>query len=313
MSVQVISWALEFQDLPLDSRTGRPDSGCAFVLVALANHADRDGCNSFPSIETVCWYTKLSERTVQYKLRSLEEAGVIVRTPDPLIRSATIQHPGKQPTSWDIVAYGRGAKSTTYSPDQGCKVSDDFAPEPSLNRKSKHEPTSSEADASDSGADAPGTDAGAPCGGRDDSSALFDLGSDLTEDGGDDLGAVAGSTPSRSKKPRPGRRGVSTPDEEQGRIIRSLVGAWVEAFQANHPGLKPTKSQRGQVGRGVKELVLAGNPTDKIQSAAEYAGSGGIATVVNEFARIHSASNGRDRRIRRQDLPAEDWRRFVQE
>lgn len=313
MSVQAISWALE----------EAPDVPARLVstLIGLANHAGRDGRGSYPSTETISHYTRKSVRQVQRDIDDLEALGLIARGDQ---RMALHIRPDHRPVVWDL-AVGRARGDTHVIPLSGDGVTPGaergdmgdahgvtpMSPEPYLRKPTTK--TFSEADASDSGADAPGTDAGAPCGGRDDSSALFDLGSDLTEDGGDDLGAVAGSTPSRSKKPRPGRRGVSTPDEEQGRIIRSLVGAWVEAFQANHPGLKPTKSQRGQVGRGVKELVLAGNPTDKIQSAAEYAGSGGIATVVNEFARIHSASNGRDRRIRRQDLPPEDWRRFVQE
>ena len=111
MSIQAVAWALEFQDLPLDGRTGRPDSGAAFVLVALANHADENGCNSFPAVATISRYTKLSERAIQYKLRALEEHGTIAKTPNPLIRAATIQRADHQPQSYDLVAFQRGAKS----------------------------------------------------------------------------------------------------------------------------------------------------------------------------------------------------------
>lgn len=171
MSIQIVSWALEYQDLPLDKRTGEPDSGCAFVLVALANHADRDGCNSFPSIDTIRWYTKLSERTIQYKLRALEEHGVIARTANPLIESVTIRDPRKWPVSYDLVAYTRGAKSEVWgaksgvqslprgakskinSPDQGCKLDADFAPEPSLNLEEQEEPKSKDMVTADASTD----------------------------------------------------------------------------------------------------------------------------------------------------------------
>lgn len=144
MSVQVMAWALEFQDLPLDARSGRPSSTCKLVLLALANHADRNGADCYPSVETICWYTGLSERMVQYCLRTLEEHGTIRKTPHPLLRDVKIHDPRLRPQSYDIVAFGagaksgvqslvRGAKSKIDSPDQGCKLDNDFAPEPSLN------------------------------------------------------------------------------------------------------------------------------------------------------------------------------------
>lgn len=145
MSIEALSWALNYQDLPLDKRTNEPASSCAFVLVALANHADPDGRNAFPSNDRMRIYTKLSERAIQYALRRLEDHGTIASTPDAEVRSAYIKDPRKRPQSYDLVAMLRGAKSGVQSPlrgakskidspDQGCKVGDDFAPEPSLNR-----------------------------------------------------------------------------------------------------------------------------------------------------------------------------------
>lgn len=154
MSIQAVSWALEFQDLPLDKRTGKPSSSCAFVLLGLANHASEDGTDSFPSIERLQRYTKLSERAVQYALAALVKHGTIQETPEPLVRDARIQDPRARPTSYDIIAMrgsqptpSRGAKSPkggrsrgckvgspgVQSRDRrGCKVADEFAPEPSF-------------------------------------------------------------------------------------------------------------------------------------------------------------------------------------
>lgn len=126
MSIQVLGWALEYQDLPLDNRTGRPSPSAKLVLIALANHADRDGANCFPSVDTICWYTGLSERAVQYTLRELENHGTIRKTPNPLVLEVKVGDPRKRPQSYDIVpsaATGaaphdvpkrrsRGAKST---------------------------------------------------------------------------------------------------------------------------------------------------------------------------------------------------------
>lgn len=320
------------------------------LYVRLARkYADRER-HAFPLEDTLAGELGCSERTVRRAVGQLREIGAIVvererrddgsygRNLYSLPMDESLQRPdttcGSDQQKQDVppardhrpnMAGGDRPYLAGRSEQEGCNKTaghEDRPPAAIFGRSEKqpdpptnqtHNCNHSDADASVSGADAPGTDAAALCGGRSTPTALFDLGEDLAEDSWGDLGTATGSRSSRSKKPGRGRGGRSAPNEEQSQIIRSLVGAWVDAFQANHPGLRPTKSQRGQVGRGIKELVLAGNPTGKIQSAAEYAGGGGVATVVNEFVRIHSSSNGRDRRIRRQDLPAEDWRRFVQE
>ncbi|MGH9288068.1 MAG: helix-turn-helix domain-containing protein [Acidimicrobiales bacterium] len=156
MSLQVVAWAIEHQDLPADQRTGRILPSAKLCLIALANHASRDGTDSFPSIDTICWYTGLSERAAQYALRALEDHGTITKTPDPLVRASKIKDPRKRPQSYDIAAFDaptghpqgcevgtpRGAKSAPHSPDQGCKISNDFAPEPVLDPvHRKPEPT----------------------------------------------------------------------------------------------------------------------------------------------------------------------------
>jgi hypothetical protein len=119
VSIQVVGWALEYQDLPLDKRTGRPSSSAKLVLIALANHADRDGANCFPAVDTICWYTGLSERAVQYTLRELEGHGVIRKTPNPLVLEAKVDDPRKRPQSYDIVVFAKPDAVQPSAPSQG--------------------------------------------------------------------------------------------------------------------------------------------------------------------------------------------------
>lgn len=48
------------------------------VAVALADHAHDDGTNIWPSVAKLAGKTEIAERTVQYKLRELEQCGLIV-------------------------------------------------------------------------------------------------------------------------------------------------------------------------------------------------------------------------------------------
>ncbi len=69
MSVQAISWAL---GLPL------PPSE-KFVLVSLANHANGDGSNCYPSQGMIAAETSMTDRSVRTHLKSLEARGLITR------------------------------------------------------------------------------------------------------------------------------------------------------------------------------------------------------------------------------------------
>ena len=102
MSVQAMSWAME-QQLVTDPHA------CS-VLVALGNHADRDGSGAFPSVDTIRRYTKLSERTIRTKLADLEAAGMI-RRGNQAIAAAHISRADKRPVVWDL-AMERGVQET---------------------------------------------------------------------------------------------------------------------------------------------------------------------------------------------------------
>jgi hypothetical protein len=50
------------------------------VMLALADHADHDGRNIYPSIARTAWKTGFSDRQVQRIIRSLESSGILVKT-----------------------------------------------------------------------------------------------------------------------------------------------------------------------------------------------------------------------------------------
>jgi len=54
--------------------------GQLLVLLAIADNANHEGRNAFPSIAELCRKSRLSQRGVRYALRGLEEAGCVVTT-----------------------------------------------------------------------------------------------------------------------------------------------------------------------------------------------------------------------------------------
>ena len=74
MSIEAISWALNFAPVPAD-RGGQPSSACKFVLVGLANHAGPDGTAAFPSVATLVRYTGLIEGCLAGTGLTIKQAG----------------------------------------------------------------------------------------------------------------------------------------------------------------------------------------------------------------------------------------------
>lgn len=100
MSVEALAWALNLAPIPVDGG-GKQNSSCAFVLVALANHADSDGTGAFPSADTIVRYTRLAERTVRTAIDRLAAAGII-RPCAPEIVAARIPRADRRPQGWDL-------------------------------------------------------------------------------------------------------------------------------------------------------------------------------------------------------------------
>lgn len=121
-----MSWALSQQIVT--------DQAARHVLLCLANYADRDGRGAFPSVQALMSDTGLSERSVRYKLDSLQKAGLI-KSGDPAIVAAYIKRGDKRPACYDIVMLAtpvvQAAKTTVergaaFAPGESRGANDDI-------------------------------------------------------------------------------------------------------------------------------------------------------------------------------------------
>jgi hypothetical protein len=101
MSIEAIRWALNTAPIP---RNRRDASSLAVVLIGLANHADPDGRNAFPSLATLARYTRLSERSIRYALRALEDLKLIENS-DPEIVAAYVKRADRRPNGYDLALH----------------------------------------------------------------------------------------------------------------------------------------------------------------------------------------------------------------
>lgn len=144
MSIEAINWALNHAPIPTDRKDA---SALAITLIALANHAGPDGTEAFPSVERLTVYTRLSRRTVQRSLRSLEELGLI-RQGNTRYRDARIERADLRPQVYDLVLSARqetgrqddtpvpatGRQQGTNGASAATKRGVSMTPETSLNR-----------------------------------------------------------------------------------------------------------------------------------------------------------------------------------
>ncbi|HEX3780063.1 MAG TPA: helix-turn-helix domain-containing protein [Pseudonocardiaceae bacterium] len=98
MSIEAIHWALNTAPIPTDRKDA---SALAIVLIGLANHADPTGADAFPAVERLMAYGRISRRTVQRALRSLEELGLISKG-DNRYRDAKIGRPDQRPQCYNL-------------------------------------------------------------------------------------------------------------------------------------------------------------------------------------------------------------------
>jgi hypothetical protein len=117
VSVEAIQWAL-YEAPMLTTKAGKPDSTARAVLVVLADKADRDGSNAYPSPLTIAHATGFDERTIDRVLLRLERAGVITR--DGLSRLGTnrwrLNLAGRRPDSdWEQLRAAADAERSAQS------------------------------------------------------------------------------------------------------------------------------------------------------------------------------------------------------
>jgi hypothetical protein len=119
VSIEAINWALNDAPIPRDRRDA---SSLAIVLVGLANHADPDGRNAFPSLSRLTGYTRLSERSVRYALRALEELGLIRRSANQAIVAAHGKRAGWRPNNYDLAIHGSVDNTVDNLPAEGQRL-----------------------------------------------------------------------------------------------------------------------------------------------------------------------------------------------
>ena len=105
MSVQAMAWALTQQVIT--------ESHSRHVLLCLANYADQSGRAAFPAVSSLALDTGLAPRTVQYRLRELESAGLIKRG-NQAIAAAYITQRDRVPVCYDL-DLSRGAPDAPRS------------------------------------------------------------------------------------------------------------------------------------------------------------------------------------------------------
>ncbi|MEN5153695.1 helix-turn-helix domain-containing protein [Stenotrophomonas muris] len=111
MSVQAMTWALDQQVAT--------ESISRHVLLCLANYADKDGRNAFPSAATLAQDTGLAVRTVRARLGQLLEAGVI-RKGNQAIVAAYIPAADRRPICYDLIME-RGACGAPREGERGAR------------------------------------------------------------------------------------------------------------------------------------------------------------------------------------------------
>lgn len=111
MSVQAMAWALSQQVVT--------ESHARHVLLCLANYADQSGRAAFPAVSSLALDTGLAPRTVQYRLRDLEQIGLIKRG-NQAIAAAYITQRDRVPVCYDL-DLSRGAQDAPRTERGACQ------------------------------------------------------------------------------------------------------------------------------------------------------------------------------------------------
>lgn len=128
MSVAAVDWAL--RRAPVGA-----DASARLVLVYLADRADDEGRDAFPSIATLVEQSHLSRSTIKRILRRLEEQGLISRGDQLKVAHYRID---RRPVVWDLHVEltvddsreGRGLKMTPREESHDSAVSAGFKMSP---------------------------------------------------------------------------------------------------------------------------------------------------------------------------------------
>jgi hypothetical protein len=149
-----MSWVFEHSTAHLAAR---------LVLLAIANHSDRDGRNSWASVRQLSEEARCSERQVQYALRELESTGEITRVGVSPSRTHIYELPAMQtlfrggadtapahpaPVQPLRPAESAGRKTRRARVQNPSKEGEHPAPEPRTNRPKGNHPSPASPEAS---------------------------------------------------------------------------------------------------------------------------------------------------------------------
>jgi len=124
MSVQAISWVLDFSKATYGSR---------LVLLSIANHCDKYGTNAWPKIETIAEESLLSVREVAYAINDLVGIGELsVEKGKGKIGRNLYSFPLMRPAN----LAGNTLADVQYATRPTCKMPQRNKEEPSLNQPS---------------------------------------------------------------------------------------------------------------------------------------------------------------------------------
>jgi len=85
-----------------------------YVLLCLADHADHDGNNVYPSIGLIAWKTDYSERRIQELMRRLEHRKLLLRVGEQIGRGKTTVYRIDLAAGTFKEARGKGAKISPF-------------------------------------------------------------------------------------------------------------------------------------------------------------------------------------------------------
>lgn len=279
MSVYVSAWCWRH------SKAGGSDR---LVLLAIADQADDDGLNAWPSYATIAERCLISERTAQRCVQKLEEMGelAVERRAGPAREGATHQRANvysfpayrlfaaqekrrHSDTSSENKEVTRRARRGDKSRQRGdTAVSADPSFDPSVSDPSKpsvaHAPATSADTADDLFTSWPGSQ---DLDSEDQNQRLEDQ--NQTTTGSDDLNG-------RARDER-----AAAPATNASHV----TAAWVDAYTTvRGDDVAPTRRQVGQASRCAKELLDAGNDADRVLEAARLAGAAGYPTIDRQLA-----------------------------
>lgn len=136
MSVQCLTWVLDFSPAI---------GGDRLVLISLANHADREGGGSYPPVPMIAREACMSDRAVQYALRSLEHgyegSGKAIRNEGNGPNRATLWRVLMDDQAKTFKGLPRPVKGARSAPPENAGNGANVAPSEGANRVSDFAPS----------------------------------------------------------------------------------------------------------------------------------------------------------------------------